>query len=222
MTLLALAGEHATDTLRRALLIGFANRLARRMSQHNGYKTMNEHSTLAQLHPSTAPLSADEYGLTPEYLIYTSLVATARIFLNKVGTPFIAHISCWPHPLVLYPHLIGHTRALVSEPRSFSIPVLPFTMLSQGNRGHSRRLQVCPMEHEWVQHMLPKLWDIDVKRLSGGHTTELAVEKAEQAGHASESAGKKAGLVVPPRKNDPSSVDAARARYLARRGSKAK
>lgn len=78
------------------------------------------------------------------------------------------------------------------------------------------------MEHEWVQHMLPKLWDIDVRRLSGGHTTELAVEEAEQAAHASESAGKKAGLVVPARKNDPSSVDAARARYLARRDSKAK
>ncbi len=55
------------------------------MSQHNGYKTLNEHSTLAQLHPSTAPLSTDEYGLTPDYLIYTSLVATARVFLSKVG-----------------------------------------------------------------------------------------------------------------------------------------
>lgn len=80
------AGAGGTDALRRALLIGFANRLARRMAQHNGYKTLNEHSTLAQLHPSTAPLAADEYGLTPEYLIYTSLVATARIFLSKVGT----------------------------------------------------------------------------------------------------------------------------------------
>ena len=79
------AGGQTTDALRRALLIGFANRLARRMSQHNGYKTLNEHSTLAQLHPSTAPLTADEYGLTPDYLIYTSLVATARVFLSKVG-----------------------------------------------------------------------------------------------------------------------------------------
>ena len=145
MTLLALAGEHATDTLRRALLIGFANRLARRMSQHNGYKTMNEHSTLAQLHPSTAPLSADEYGLTPEYLIYTSLVATARIFLNKVGASLIAHISCRPHPSVLYPHLIGHVRALVTRRRGFSVPVLPFTMLSQGHRGHLKRLPIAGM-----------------------------------------------------------------------------
>ena len=70
--------------MRRALLIGFANHLARRMAQHNGYKTLNEHSALAQLHPSTAPLHADDYGLTSEYVIYTSLVATARIFLSKV------------------------------------------------------------------------------------------------------------------------------------------
>ena len=81
---IAASGGHTTDALRRALLIGFANRLARRMSQHNGYKTLNEHSTLAQLHPSTAPLTADEYGLTPDYLIYTSLVSTAKVFLSKV------------------------------------------------------------------------------------------------------------------------------------------
>lgn len=105
------------------------------MSQHNGYKTMNEHSTLAQLHPSTAPLSADEYGLTPEYLIYTSLVATARIFLNKVGAPLIAHISCWPHPSVLYPHLIGHLRALVTQRCGFSVTVLPSLSCLRGTEG---------------------------------------------------------------------------------------
>ena len=84
---IAASGGHTTDALRRALLIGFANRLARRMSQHNGYKTLNEHSTLAQLHPSTAPLTADEYGLTPDYLIYMSLVSTAKVFLSKVRIP---------------------------------------------------------------------------------------------------------------------------------------
>lgn len=81
-------------------------------------------------------------------------------------------------------------------------------------------LQVCPMEPEWVQYILPKLWDIDVKRLSGGATTEIAVEEAEQAAHAPEGTLKKGGYVVLPRKNDVSSVDAARARYLARKGSR--
>ena len=77
------------------------------------------------------------------------------------------------------------------------------------------------MEPEWVQLILPKLWDIDVKRLSGGATTEIAVEQAEHAAHASEGTVNKGAPVMPPRKNDVSSVDAARARFLARKGSKA-
>ena len=77
------------------------------------------------------------------------------------------------------------------------------------------------MEPEWVQHILPKLWDIDVKRLSGGATTEIAVEQAEQAAHASEGTVKAGAFMAMPRKNDVSSVDAARARYMARKGSKA-
>ncbi len=76
------------------------------------------------------------------------------------------------------------------------------------------------MEPEWVQYILPKLWDIDVKRLSGGATTETAVEQAEQAAHAPEGTAKTSAYVVLPRKNDLSAVDAARARYLARRGSR--
>ena len=78
------------------------------------------------------------------------------------------------------------------------------------------------MEPEWVQYILPKLWDIDVKRLSGGHTTEVAIEQAEQAAHACESTANKSAPVMLQRKNDVSSLDAARARYLARKGSKAK
>ena len=75
--------ESSTDALRRVLLVGFANRLARRMARHNGYRTLNEKGILAQLHPSTARIGADEDGLTPEFLIYHELVATARIFLSK-------------------------------------------------------------------------------------------------------------------------------------------
>ncbi|BDA44197.1 ATP-dependent RNA helicase DHX8 [Coccomyxa sp. Obi] len=72
------------DDLRKALLVGFANRLARRMPRHNGYKTLNERATLAQLHPATARIAADEDGLMPEFVIYYALVATAKVFLNKV------------------------------------------------------------------------------------------------------------------------------------------
>lgn len=72
------------DALRKSLLVGFANRLARRMPRHNGYKTLNEKATLAQLHPSTARIAADEDGLMPEFVIYLTLVATAKVFLSKV------------------------------------------------------------------------------------------------------------------------------------------
>ena len=81
------------------------------MSQHNGYKTLNEHSTLAQLHPSTAPLASDEYGLTPDYLIYTSLVATARVFLSKVG--ICCHIALC---------VVLHAAGLVVRIGTFSVP----------------------------------------------------------------------------------------------------
>ena len=88
--------ESSTDAVRRALLVGFANRLARRMPRHNGYRTLNGKATLAQLHPSTARIGADEDGLTPEFLIYHELIATARVFLSKVTAepcPCFSHIA---------------------------------------------------------------------------------------------------------------------------------
>ena len=35
--------------LRHALTVGFANRLARRMDRHNGFKTTGPHAVLAQV-----------------------------------------------------------------------------------------------------------------------------------------------------------------------------
>lgn len=81
-----MAHTAGVDDLRKALLVGFANRLARRMPRHNGYKTLNERATLAQLHPATARIGADEDGLMPEFVIYYALVATAKVFLNKVSS----------------------------------------------------------------------------------------------------------------------------------------
>jgi len=46
-------------------MLGFVNRLARRMPQHNGYRTLGAGATLAQLHPATARIAADEAGLLP-------------------------------------------------------------------------------------------------------------------------------------------------------------
>ena len=79
-----LAGAGSTLKLREALVIGGANKLARRMSRHNGYKTLGEHATLAQLHPSTARVAPDDDGLLPEWVVYNEMVATAKTFLSKV------------------------------------------------------------------------------------------------------------------------------------------
>ena len=78
------AGAGSTLKLREALVIGGANKMARRMSRHNGYKTLGEHATLAQLHPSTARIAPDDDGLLPEWVVYNELVATAKTFLSKV------------------------------------------------------------------------------------------------------------------------------------------
>ena len=42
------------------------------------------HATLAALHPHSSRLAPDEDGLLPEWLVFNSLVATARNFLVKV------------------------------------------------------------------------------------------------------------------------------------------
>ncbi|KAL6784040.1 hypothetical protein ACKKBG_A04550 [Auxenochlorella protothecoides x Auxenochlorella symbiontica] len=75
-------GEHRR--LRHALAIGFANQLARRMPLHNGYRTLGDRPTLAQVHPSCARLGADEDGLLPEWVVYHELIATGHTFLSKV------------------------------------------------------------------------------------------------------------------------------------------
>ena len=74
------------DRVRQAILAGSAARLARRMDLHNGYRTLGPHATLAQLHPCTARIGADEDGLLPEWVVFNELVATTRIFLVKVRT----------------------------------------------------------------------------------------------------------------------------------------
>ena len=67
------------------------------MTTHNGYKTLSEPSTLAQLHPSTARIAADEDGLLPDWVIYHELVSTARVFLSKVS--FKLSLQFWVREL---------------------------------------------------------------------------------------------------------------------------
>lgn len=67
-----------------ALTVGFANKLARRMRLHNGYRTLGPTGALAQLHPACSALQGDADGLLPEWLIYHELVATSRPYLRQV------------------------------------------------------------------------------------------------------------------------------------------
>jgi len=78
------------DGVVQALTVGFANRIAKRMQRHNGYRTMNEAGQLAQIHPTSSTLRADEEGLLPEWLVYHEFVATSRPFLRQVrGLPLM-------------------------------------------------------------------------------------------------------------------------------------
>ena len=138
--------------LRRALCLGFATRLARRMPRHNGYRTASESAVLCQLHPSCSPAMVDgDEGLGPEWVVYHELVATQRAFLR----------------------------------------------------------QVCAVEEAWVAPILPRLRDVDVKRLSGG---KFSSEKTEAVSKAA------APAPAPVKaKPDAGAVDAARQRFLERK-----
>ena len=86
--------------------------------------------------------------------------------------------------------------------------------------GMQHPLQVCPMEAEWVEDVLPKLRDVDVERLSGGATAAAAAHRAEAAEQLQAAAETAQGAVGVPRKSGQSVVDAGRERYLARRARK--
>lgn len=81
-------------------------------------------------------------------------------------------------------------------------------------------LQVCPTRAEWVEPLLPKLQDVDVKRLSGGKLAAAAAAAAtaavdqeeQQQGSSKADAAQKLA-----RRNDDDSVNAARQRYLQRK-----
>ncbi|GMH34180.1 hypothetical protein BSKO_02014 [Bryopsis sp. KO-2023] len=151
--------------IRKALTLGFANRIAHRMAVHNGYRPMNPGSSLAQLHPTSAKIAADDEGLLPEWIIYHEHVGTSRSFLRKV----------------------------------------------------------CPVEGEWVRDLLPRIRDVDVKRLSGGATTDTRKEAllSSPSGTTSKNTKTPAGEVHGRRNSDLALSDA-RKRYLERKAAKSK
>jgi ATP-dependent RNA helicase DHX8/PRP22 len=164
----AFSSSKTLRALRKALTIGFANRVARRMPLHNGYRTLasgGETSTLAQIHPSAARLASDEDGMLPEWVVYHELISTGRVFLSGV----------------------------------------------------------CPVEGRWVaERVLPKLQNVDIDRLSGGGSSaekdrNNATDGAEKMKLEGEET---APIATSKTRNDSGAVDAARARYLARKAAK--
>lgn len=83
------------EEARLALTRGFANKLARRLPHHNGYRTVGSSGKgqLAQLHPGCSSVREDEDGLLPEWLIYHELVSTSKPFLRNVCPTRAAYVE---------------------------------------------------------------------------------------------------------------------------------
>jgi len=107
----AAANAAAFSDVRFCFCVGFANRLARRMPRHNGFRTLGRSSATAEVHPSSARAMADDAtGLLPEWVAYGELVdnASARPFLRNVCVadpawvaPLVARITESPNILNL-------------------------------------------------------------------------------------------------------------------------
>ncbi|XP_050207141.1 probable pre-mRNA-splicing factor ATP-dependent RNA helicase DEAH4 [Mercurialis annua] len=88
-------GEKEYTNLRKALCVGYANKLAERMVHHNGYRTIGFKHQLVQVHPSSV-LRADDYGMFPNFILYHELIATSRPYLRNV----CAVENSWVYPIL--------------------------------------------------------------------------------------------------------------------------
>ncbi|XP_002962098.2 probable pre-mRNA-splicing factor ATP-dependent RNA helicase DEAH4 [Selaginella moellendorffii] len=76
--------DPAYKNLRKAFAEGFANRLAHRLPNHNGYRTLAQSSHLVQVHPSACKMEIDADGLLPEWILYHELLTTTRPYIKKI------------------------------------------------------------------------------------------------------------------------------------------
>ena len=87
------------DAMRQSLCAGFVTKIAHRLPNHNGYRTLGENPILAQV--TMARQLADAEGLLPEWIIYHELITTSR--------PFMRHV------LKIEPQWIIKERALLAK-----------------------------------------------------------------------------------------------------------
>lgn len=85
------------DKLRLCMARGFATKIARRMKQHNGYKTVSSRPVLAQIHPCVSNLQVDDEGLMPEWIIYHSIISTSK---RKILTGVLPIESEWVEDII--------------------------------------------------------------------------------------------------------------------------
>ena len=171
---------------------------------------VGQHATLAAMHPNSARVAPDDDGLLPEWLAYHSLVATARAFLVKVCLITVGGMdgmtwtwSCLPgvHSNYLYTHACALLDCIFAT-------------------GPDCYEQVCPVEGPWVAAILQKLRGIDVRRLSGG-----ADQPPEPATAPSGSGAAFVGAnpaLQGSKKTDQAALEAARARFAARKAARKK
>ncbi|KAJ9169364.1 hypothetical protein P3X46_017567 [Hevea brasiliensis] len=76
-------GQQEYKNLRKALCVGYADKLAERMIRHNGYRTIGFKPQLVQVHPSSV-LRTDESGMFPDFVLYHELIATSRPYMRNV------------------------------------------------------------------------------------------------------------------------------------------
>ena len=81
---------------------------------------------------------------------------------------------------------------------------------------------VCPVEARHVEPVIAKLRGLDVHKLSGGRTAAMAAgaaygEEAKKVAEAKADSGEAVGAEKEKRRNTDNAVNAARARYLARK-----
>jgi ATP-dependent RNA helicase DHX8/PRP22 len=81
--------------------------------------------------------------------------------------------------------------------------------------------QVCATRADWVAEILPKLLSADVRKLSGGHARKGPGGGEAEAGGVGPAGGAAQPQGPDVRRNDDRAVDAARARFLARKAQQA-
>lgn len=119
----------------------------------------------------------------------------------------------------------GLWQSLAASPWQLTGLPAQEAMIGRGAETGEGAGQVCVMQTDWVKLVLPKLEGIDVNRLSGGATTQVAIAAAVAAAEvaaeaAAEATTAGASALGSKAVSSMEKAAAARARFLARQAAK--